>query len=53
MIMNWEQRQNPSININKRMSGFCLTTVHRQRVLVKALIIVDCEPAPPQLSQVG
>jgi hypothetical protein len=22
-------------------------------VLVKALIIVDCEPAPPQLSQVG
>ena len=35
------------------MSGFCLTTVHRQRVLVKALIIVDCEPAPPQLSQVG
>ena len=35
------------------MSGFCLTTVHRQGVLVKALIIVDCEPAPPQLSQVG
>ena len=53
IIMNWEQRQNPSININKLMSGFCLTTVHRQGVLVKALIIVDCELAPPQLSQVG